>query len=248
LLQKAVDLDPTSSDARVLLAWVKADEDFDWQGSEQEYRHAIQLNPNSAAAHDGLCFFYAEIGRPGEGWSECQVAQALDPDGDHLSQSMYARGERDRAIELLQRWSDVHPGGGYAHWTLHRWYAMKGMYKESIAHMEQGLELYGFGEISRQVHSAFERSGYKGAMREFAKDLEELYAKNEVFAPLTAAQAYAALGEKDRAFYWLNKAYEDRDRVGGDPGLVRLNIYPMLDPLRSDPRFKDLLRRIGLPP
>jgi tetratricopeptide (TPR) repeat protein len=244
--EKAVELDPTSSDGLIMLAEVNSI-DLDWQRIEQEYRRAILLNPNSASAHQGLCEFLAEIGRLQEAWGECQTAQVLDPNNDHLSLIMYLRGNHDGAIELLLRWSELHPNNGYAHLTLHRWYAMKGIYKESIQHLEQGLILYGYPHIARRVQTAFAVSGYRGAMREFVTQIEDLHARNEMFSPITLAQGYAALGDKDRAFYWLNRAYEDRARASGDPGLCWLKVYPMLDPLRSDPRYRDLLRRVGFP-
>jgi TolB-like protein/DNA-binding winged helix-turn-helix (wHTH) protein/tetratricopeptide (TPR) repeat protein len=245
--ERAVELDPTSSDARVELGDLKFNRAWDWPGAEEEYRRAIALNPNNAWAHHELGDFLASIGRLDEAWKEYEIAQELDPSKDYLSLITFLRGEHDRAIELLRKQVESHPDDGWGHWTLHRLLTVKGLYKESVQEFEKGLTLYGFPEIAARVHRAFATFGYKGAMQEAAKDFEHLQATNQVFFPMTLAQIYAGLGDKNRAFYWMEQAYKYRDRIGGDFGLELVRLEPMLDPLRSDPRYKDLLRRVGLP-
>jgi eukaryotic-like serine/threonine-protein kinase len=246
--ERAVELDPTFSDARLVLADYKFMHDWDWPGGAEEYRRAIALNPNNALAHNELGALLASMGRLDEAWKEYEIAQGLEPTRDHLSLITYLRGEHDRAIELLLKQVESHPDDGWGHVTLHRWFAVKGMYKESVQEMEKGLTLYGFREMETHVHRAFATSGYKGAMQEAAKQFEHLHATNQIFWPMTLAQLYAGLGDKDRAFYWMEQAYKYRDRIGGDFGLEFVRLEPMLDPLRSDPRYKDLIRRVGLPP
>ena len=85
-------------------------------------------------------------------------------------------------------------------------------------------------------------------MREYAKELEHLHSTNQLFAPVNVAATYAALGNKDRAFFWLEEGYKRRGNYGAGVPLAELNVYRGLDPLHSDPRFADLLRRMGLPP
>ena len=101
--------------------------------------------------------------------------------------------------------------------------------------------------MAAAVHRAFATAGYKGAMREYASAMEAMQRANQGFFPESLASAYAALGDKDRAFNWLEQAYQQREKVSLDWGLMILKEDRMLDPLRSDPRFKDLLRRVGLP-
>jgi TolB-like protein/Tfp pilus assembly protein PilF len=245
---RAVDVDPTLSDGWVELGDIHCLHDWDWPSAEKEYRRAIALNPNNAWAHHELGDFFSMMGRLDEALKEYQIAQEHDPTQEYLSSIIYLRGDPDRAIELLRREIESHPDEGWSHLTLHRWLAVKGMHKESVQELEKGLALFGFPEIAARVHRAFASSGYKAAMLEAAKQFEHLQATDKVFFPMTIAQLYAGIGDKDRAFYWLEQAYEHRDWIGGDFGLELVRLEPMLDALRSDPRFDDLMRRVGLPP
>jgi TolB-like protein/DNA-binding winged helix-turn-helix (wHTH) protein/lipoprotein NlpI len=245
---RAVDLDPTLSDGWVELGDIHCLRDWDWPSAEKEYRRAIALNPNNALAHYELGEFLSMMGRLDEALKEYETAQERDPTKDYLSLIIYLRGDHDHAIELLRKQVESHPDEGWDHLTLHRWLAVKGMHKESVQELEKALALFGFPEIAARVHRAFASSGYKAALQEAAKQFEQLQATNEVFFPMTIAQLYAGMGDKDRAFYWLEQAYQHRDRIGGDFGLELIRLEPMLEPLRSDSRFDDLMRRVGLPP
>jgi len=244
----AVVLDPFSSDARSMLAKIKFERFWDWPGAEEEIRRAIALNPNNSWAHDYFCEFLDAMGRLDEGLRECEIAQQLDPYEDHLTGALENRGEYGRATELLRRAIENHPENGPAHYDLHRIYAEKGMYKESIQELEQAASLFGFSEIAPRLHRAFGISGFRGAMREWGKELEHLAVTKQGYLPVNIAEAYTQSGDKDRAFYWLEQAYEHRDDIGQGLDLLYIKMDPLLSPLRSDPRFKDLLHRIGLPP
>jgi tetratricopeptide (TPR) repeat protein len=231
----------------VTLSYVK--DDFDLRGAEAEVRHAIALNPNNASAHDELGGLLDLTGRLDEGWREYQIAQELDPSHDHLSDALERRGEYNRAIAMLQLMLKRYPDDGYLHVGLFRDYVQIGMHKEAIQELEKAGSLFGFPESASRIHRAFARSGYRGAMRQYARELEDSVATKQMFIPFNLAQVYATLGDKDRAFYWLEQAYTHHDVLAAstDLSLYRLNMEFLLDPIRSDPRFKDLVRRVGLP-
>jgi TolB-like protein/DNA-binding winged helix-turn-helix (wHTH) protein/Tfp pilus assembly protein PilF len=244
--EKAVELDPSSSDAWVALADAKR-ESWDRNGAEEEYRRAIALNPNDAQAHDGLGGILDTTGRLDEGWKEYQLAQQLDPNKDHLADALYQRGQFDRAIEIRQRVAQSDPVNGYNHYALAMIYALKGMYKEFAQEMDTSFSLYGAPEVGKRLHRAYDESGYLGALRQLAKDLEHLAASKQVYVPGILAQVYTALGDKDRAFYWLEEYRQHRDLARTDPTEF-FKTDPWLAPLRSDPRFSEFLRRAGLSP
>jgi serine/threonine protein kinase len=246
--EKAVQLDPASSDAWLILADVKVHPFWDWSGAEHDFQKAITVGPSNAAAHASFGNFLGEMGQLDEGLKECDIAQQLDPNEDHLAFILYLRREYDRAIAGLEMMLKLHPNDGNLHAALYSDYVKKGMYKESVQHLSQAVDLFGFPEAADHIHRAFVRSGFPGAMRQFAKALEHLNDTKQVFCPGNIALAYAALGERDRAFYWLEQAYQHHDAVGTDVPLPFLIRDPMADPLRSDPRFADLVRRLGLQP
>jgi TolB-like protein/DNA-binding winged helix-turn-helix (wHTH) protein/Flp pilus assembly protein TadD len=245
--EKALALDPNSSEALEILASIQWG-DFDWSGAEQEYRQAIALNPNSASAHDGFSDFLGAMGRLDEALREGLLAQELDPNEDHLSNILCMRGEYDRAIELLHRLAQNHPDDGMAHYNLYRAYAQKGAHKEAVQELVKAVNLFGMSDLASNLQRAFAAFGWRGGMRQFAKDMESAQAAGLEFVPENLAVAYVALGDKDRAFYWLEQGYKHREMASHDWGVMILKVDPLLVPLRSDPRYKNLLRRMGLPP
>jgi TolB-like protein len=210
--EKALQLDPNSSEAWAIVAGLRWD-DLDWTPAEQAFRHAIGLNPNNATARDEFCMFLAEMGRLDEAWSECQIAQELDPNNDHLGAILYERGEYDHAIAMLRMMTERHPDDYGLHYLLFVNYARKGSYKESVEELEKMFTLLGLSETAAKIYHAFATSGYQGAMRQAAREWEHLQATNQFFAPVNLADTYATLGQNDRAFYWLEQAYKHGDMI-----------------------------------
>lgn len=246
--EKALTLDPNSSEAVRMLSNLRWEIDFDWAGAEKGYRQAIGLNPNNAEVRQQFCMLLAEMGRWEEASRECQVAQELDPGNAHLPFVLYWQGEYDRAIVMLRMMIERHPDDGAQRYLLFECYAQKANYGDSIKELEKTLALYGLTAEASSLHRTFERSGFRAALREFANDVERLQVAGKFFLPVNLADLYAILGQKDRAFFWLERAYQDREQVSTGEPVDFIMVDPLLGQLRSDPRFKDLVRRIGLPP
>jgi len=246
--ERAVALDPNLSEAHSTLGRINFFS-WKWQRAEEEFRRAIALNPNDAKAHDEFGYFLDAMGRMDEGWRESQIAQELDPSSDHLSDALARRGQDDQAIAIEQMMLRRNPDDGYEHVWLCREYLRKGMYEEATIELEQVAILFGFPQTAAQSRRARAVSDYRGALRELLKGWVHLWATHQAFLPINFAELETTLGDKDRAFYWLEQAYAHHDIgiASTDVGLESLNNDFLLNPLRSDPRFKDLVRRVGLP-
>lgn len=252
--RKVAELQPDSSEAAVLLARTKM-RDWDWAGAEREFRRAVTLNPNDSTAHHWFGRSLEELGRMDEGWKEELIAQALNPNPDRLPsasdwpEALVRRGQYDEAIRLYLRILEANPNDGQTHLGLSGSYEGKGMYKEAIAELGHGCRSYGHPEIETRLNRAYAIAGYHGALRQWAAEIERLQAAKEVYFPAYLATVYARLDDKDRAFYWLEEAYKHRDESGLGTDLINwLKPDPDLKSLRNDPRYFDLLRRVGLPP
>jgi TolB-like protein/DNA-binding winged helix-turn-helix (wHTH) protein/Flp pilus assembly protein TadD len=245
--EKALEVDPNYAAGRVNLVALKWVPDLDWRGAEEGLRRARVLDPNNPFAHSALCILLVTLGQVDEGLQECRIAQRLDPFDDDSALGLYLGRDYDGSIAMLRAMLQGDPEVGLWHCDLFSDYAMKRMYEEATKELGQCYSLYGHPEAAANIQRAFESSGYRGAIGAWAKEIEHLQATHQAFLPGSLAQAYAILGDKDRAFYWLEQAYERREMVSFDGGVFQLRAEPMYDPLRSDPRFKELLRRVGLP-
>jgi tetratricopeptide (TPR) repeat protein len=240
--EKALALDPTLARAYAILGDTKWSYDRDWEGAELEYKRAFELNPNDALAHDYFGRYLILMGRTEEGLNQQQRAQELDPLGEHMGDGLYQTRQYDRAIELLTKYVETGRPRASTHFSLSESYAQKGMYREAIQHLRTAATLFGFREIAESMDRAYAAGGYKEAMRELAKDTEQLYTKKQI-SPGWIGRFYIRAGNQDRALKWLRRDYEER----GDDQVLTLMVDPVWDPLHSDPKFKDLVRRVGLP-
>jgi TolB-like protein/DNA-binding winged helix-turn-helix (wHTH) protein/tetratricopeptide (TPR) repeat protein len=252
--QKALELHPNSLNTTLYLARTKAS-NWDWEGAEDEYRKAIARNPNNADAHSDFARFLDDLGRLDEGWKEWQIVQALNPYPDllpwatDLPEAFLRRGQYDEAIRLLSKVVEANPNDGQTHLGLSGGYEQKGMYKEAIEELGRTCTLYGYPEIAIRLDRAFATSGYQGALRQWAQEIEHLQATKQVYFPAYLASVYGRLGDKDRAFYWLEEAYRHPGLPGLGTDLIHwLKADPALELIRSDPRYFDLLHRVGLTP
>jgi hypothetical protein len=128
------------------------------------------------------------------------------------------------------------------HWELYQVYAIKGLQPETIDELVKTWKLFGFSDVGTSIEQAYRRSGYTAAIHESIRSLEQLCKSRALFLPAEIARQCAMLGETDRALEWLQIAYEDRN---GE--LLELKIDPAWDSLQSEPRFQELVRRVGMP-
>jgi TolB-like protein/DNA-binding winged helix-turn-helix (wHTH) protein/Tfp pilus assembly protein PilF len=246
--EKAVEIDPASAEAHLALGGAKWAGGA-WAEAEQQFRQAVELDPNSEEAHASLGTILRIMGDANGAWNEAQIAQELNPKAESLGWSLYLQGQYDDVIERTLKWRETHLVDAAGHWSLAQVYLQKHMYAQWVAELGAAMKLYGFPEVGGHLQHAFATGGPKEAMCQWAKELEHLIVTKEVYYPGVLAQIYCILGDNDRAFYWLEHAYVHRDRAYDDPylwGTLRLD--PGFAGLRSEPRYKDLMHRIGLPP
>jgi TolB-like protein/DNA-binding winged helix-turn-helix (wHTH) protein len=244
--EKAAELDPGSSEVHELLA-SQACDDWKWSQAEEELRRAIALNPNRAESHGALGYFLIAIGRTDEGVKELRRAQDLDPNNDHLSNAFFYQGKYDESVQLALRDLERQPDDGFGHYSLFQTYALTGKYPEAVREWETTAKLLGFTELVAPFDRAFKTAGFRSAMRLWAADFEKFHKDGKLYVPGMMAEIYSLLGDKDRAFYWLEDAYRHKYSLGADGGMLWLKGNPFYVPLRSDPRIADLVRRVGLP-
>jgi len=245
---KALQLDDTLAEAHVSLGYIKK-RDWDWAVAEKELKRALELNPSSAPANSMYSIYLRDIGRPDEALAYAKRAFEIDGPSPKsiadLGDAYYNARQYDQAIGLYLKAIEMDPNFAPAHARLGAAYLAKGMYREAIEELQKAKALDNSPE--RQGRFAWLAYAYavSGQRAEAQKMLDELQetAKQRYIPPYNFALIYTGLGERDQAFLWLEKAYEEHAQ-----NLTHLKANPMFDSLRSDPRFTDLLRRIGLAP
>ena len=238
--QKAIELDPFSAEAHNSLGGIREFWDWDWSAAEKEYRRAIELNPNFAAGHQDYALFLAFHGRFEQAIAEAQRSQDLDPLSPFVRTTFCLDlGVARRYAEAVQKCRqalELDPNFRHAHGNLVRIYMAMGKNEQGVEEYEKVASLSNrpHAEIDG-IRDAFKQDGIKGFWR---KALEE--SKKEGDA-VEVASLYSLLGERDQAMLWLEKAYRQRS-----PMIEFLKEGSEFDILRSDPRFRELLRRVGL--
>jgi eukaryotic-like serine/threonine-protein kinase len=247
---KALELDDTLAEAHAALGWVKWGYDWDWSSAEREFRRAIELDPSSAVAHGRYATYLVTMGRFDEGVAEGRRAQELDPLSQHivgfLGYEYLAAGRYDESIAQFEKAIELDPTATWLHAELGWVYSRKGMYAQAIAeHERMGMQAYAVSSENQVIASGlgwvYGRGGKRSDALRILQKFNELSSQTYVDFYQVGA-IYAGLGDKDRAFESLEKGYAERS--GGMP---YLKADPFWDNLRSDPRYADLLRRMGLP-
>jgi TolB-like protein/DNA-binding winged helix-turn-helix (wHTH) protein/Tfp pilus assembly protein PilF len=240
---RALELDDGLAEAHASLALIAQNYDLDWQTAEKEYRRAIELDPNYATAHHWYAEYLALMGRFDEAFIEIERARQLDPLSLIIATDqgaiLYFSRQYDRAIGQLRTVLDMEPNFPRAH-ILAFAYVQKGMYAEGLADVEKWRRIDDSALSWMMLAYVYGRSGQQAKARAALRKLEELNRSREP-NPLMIAVAHTGMGEIEEAITWLQKAYADHTIS------TALKVDPIYDPLRSDPRFQELLRRMKFP-
>lgn len=244
---KALSLDARLADAYTSLAMIAMQYEWNWKESEKNYKRAIELNPNYSVAHhwygDG---YLAAVGEVDESVAELRRAQELDPVSlviatDLAKRTCYAH-KYEEGVERFHKVLEIDPGFAVAHYFLAQAYEQHGLYPEAINELEKVRTPDPSHSVASELGHVYALQGRRREALQIVDALQRT-AKQTYIDPWYIANVYVALGDKEAALTWLEKAYEQHS-----PAMDGLKVDPYYDPMRSDPRFMDLVRRVGLPP
>jgi TolB-like protein/Flp pilus assembly protein TadD len=243
--RKALELDSMLAEAHTSLAWTDFMFTWDWSAAEQEFRRAIALNPKYPAAHAWYGAYLAAMGRPDEATSEGRRAQELDPlsliTNAALARPFYNARRYDEAIAQSKKTLEIDPHFPRAHYWLGLAYEQKSMYDHAIAAFQEAIKNSDFPLYVAAAGHAYAVAGRRAKALSVLAELEKLSGRRYVSA-YDIATIHVGLGDTASAMQWLERAYQERS-----DGLVYLRVDPRWDGMRSNPRFAQLVRRVGLP-
>ena len=247
--RKALELDPSLARPHAVLGSTEMEYEWDFAGGETEYKKALQLDPNDATAHSWYAQDIASIGgREQEALAEINRAHQLDPLSPIISANIgvvyLSARQYDEALGACKKVTNDNPTFAEAHGCLMDAYWGKRMYRQVIEELKaygQFSEDRNISDFASAMEQGFLLGGWKGALRR-GIEIVEAQRKTGYSSAYRIAALYADLADKDQAFRWLNTAYQERDTY-----LMNLKTDFLLDPIRSDPHFAELVRKVGLP-
>jgi eukaryotic-like serine/threonine-protein kinase len=241
LARQASSLDESLAEPHTTLGYVLLDYDYDFAGAEREYKRALELNPNYATAHQWYGELLTCAGRFDEAAAEYRRGLAIDPLSLPLNwdygRFFYNHRKFDEALAQHKKTLELDAGFARAHRTLAEVYRVKGDYAKALEEQASFFELRGDPQNAALLRETFAKGGWNGYLRLVTAENSPLKERNWF-----VSKAYVELGKKDKAFAELHKAYENHESP-----LQWLKVEPQLDPLRDDPRFKELLKKVGFP-
>jgi len=245
-VQRALQLDDNLAEAHASLASISYVYDWDWPLAEKEFHRALELNPNYATAHHWYAYYCLSRNRIDEGLSEIRLAQTLDPQSliiqNDVGQLLYMARRYDDAIEEERRTLEMDESLAWPHFWLGLSFLAKGQNAAAIAEMQSVVHLSGEDPSSMAMLGiVYARTGHIDQARRQLQKIRE-FPKAQYDSLADVAFLLAALGQEEEAFAWLSRIFPNRPRP-----FKSLHLLPYLDPLRSDPRFRDLQARVGLP-
>jgi eukaryotic-like serine/threonine-protein kinase len=243
--EKAAQLDDTLAEAHEALGSVKLYSDWNFPAAESEFKRAIELNPNYSLAHSDLSCYYKALRRYPEEIAEAKRGQELDPlsafSNMELGEAFYQSRRYDESIEQIKKTLELEPHFFVAYHVRARAYEQKKMYAESVADCQEWVKIFQDDPIAlASLAHVYATMGKRREAQDIIGKLLET-SKQRYFSPYWIAVAYAGLGDNDQAFHYFEKAFEDRYFL-----IIWINSDPRFDNIRSDPRFADLVRRVGL--
>ena len=245
--QQALEIDPTLAEAHTFLAYSLVIYDWNWAEGERSFKRAIELDPNNSAAHFRYGQIYlAPAGRLDESIAEISRGLELEPldinMGVTLAWAYLVARQNDKALEQARKTYDLERSHPLGRWLLIQAYTQKGMNAEAISLSEQWLQTDPTNQFAlRDAGIVYAKSGRRDKAEEMISRFLKI-AETQYVPTCRVAAIYAALGDKDKAFEELTKAFEARDWE-----LFRLNADPYWIPLRDDPRYTEMLKRLNLP-
>jgi serine/threonine-protein kinase len=241
---KALELTESLAEVHNPLAFIKLNYDWDFHGAETEFKRALELNPGNANVHHWYAHYLIVAGRPKDSLAESNQALELDPLSPimnvHLGWLYYYLHDYERAMNQLNKTLELDPNYGLAYWYIGLVKEQQGVFAEALAALKQGDELLKDNLVVKaDLAHALAVSGRKADAAEALRSLLAVSGTRYV-NPFEIGLVHIGLGLRDEAFQWLNRAYEERSDL-----VVYLRVDPRLDPIRSDPRFGELLKKIG---
>ena len=242
---KALELDPTIAEGHAELGLVEFYYDWDWTRSEQEFRRAIELNPNYATAHHWYSHYLSAMGRFPEAMEEAKKAQQIDPLSLSINTTLMGRyrdlGQYSEAIDASRRTLEMDRNFVPAHISLGSVYEGQSMWPEAIREYQKAVELSNNSPPAlASLGHAYGVSGNLNGARKVLASLQQI-SKRRYVSAFDMAVVFAGIGDSENTFQWLEKAY-----AGRESQMAFLSVTRRLDSVRSDPRFAELLHRMGL--
>jgi TolB-like protein len=242
---KALELDNSLAEAHATLGVVKRDFEWDWSGAADEFQRAIELNPGCVEAYHWRGTLLSMLGHHGEALDEKTRALAIDPLSvvirTDLARVFYFSRDYDQSVSQYQAALDMDLNFSSAHLWLAQVYEQKGLFEQAIEELKTGMRLSGDSTFAlARLGHGYAMAGQKDEAHAVLNELNALSGQRYV-SPDDVAMVHVGLQENDEAFAWLQRAFEQRSLWLG-----YLNVEPQLDPLRSDQRFEELIRRVGL--
>jgi Tfp pilus assembly protein PilF len=241
LALKAIELDGSLAEPHSVLGIICNTYDHDFACMEREQKRAVELNPNYSEGHRRYGLLLQNLGRFEEARLETKRALEIDPlspvTNQQNAQLLFYERKYDESETLSKKNVDLDPNYWYAHWQLFYVYRMKRDYASAVEELARVQDARGEPDAAKFIRESFAGGDWRGFLRKITGDRSRLK-----LYPFYVATLFAELGEKDKAFTTLNEAIETKDQHTG-----QMKVDPLMDPLRDDPRFKEVLKKAGFP-